>query len=131
MAPQNPTGTNAPANGPANALARAREDINRARNARDQRDDHRQVQYARSTIDEAATTLLDPTAAPREIVAAHRFLSEALALDGRPNTGGTELLNTDREAAALSEEDQRWLAGYLAAQPPPRSSGAAGPDLSR
>ena len=49
-----------------------------------------------------------------EIVAAHHYLLEALAPDGRPNTFGAKLIDTEREAAALDEEDQLWLGNYLA-----------------
>jgi hypothetical protein len=101
----------------AEALALARDDINRARDARSRADAHRQTHYARSTIDLSATILLDPTATAREIVAAHSFLIEALALDGRPNTCGAELVNTEEEAAALCDEDRQWLNDFLANRP--------------
>ena len=105
----------------AEALARARDDINQARDARSRSDAHRQSHYARSAIDLSATILLDPTAAAREIAAAHSFLIEALALDGRGNTCGAELVNTEQEAAALSDEDQHWLNDFLATRPEHRS----------
>ena len=91
------------------ALAQARDDINEAREAFMRADGHRQAQCARSAIDSAATLLVDPRATPREVVAAHSFLREALALDGRPNTCGAESIDTVREASTLSPEDQKWL----------------------
>jgi hypothetical protein len=91
------------------ALAQAREDINEAREAFMRGDGHRQAQCARSAIDCAATILVDPHTTPREVVAAHSFLREALALDGRPNTCGAESIDTVREASTLPPEDQRWL----------------------
>jgi hypothetical protein len=91
------------------ALAQARDDINEAREAFMRADGHRQAQCARSAIDSAATLLVDPRATPREVVAAHSFLREALALDGRPNTCGAESIDTVREASTLPPEDQKWL----------------------
>jgi hypothetical protein len=96
------------------ALAQARHDINEAREAFMWADGHRQAECARSAIDCAATSLVDPAATPREVVAAHSFLREALALDGRPNTCGAESIDTVREASMLSPEDQKWLKNYLA-----------------
>jgi hypothetical protein len=95
------------------ALAQARDDINAAREAFMRADGHRQAQCARSAIDSAATILVDPAATPREVVAAHSFLREALALDGRPNTCGAESIDTVREASTLPPEDQKWLQNYL------------------
>jgi hypothetical protein len=89
------------------ALAQARDDIYQARGAVIRGDAHRQSQFARSAIDAAATTLMDPHATPREVVAAHSFLCEALALDGQ--TGWTESIDTAREASTLPPEDQKWL----------------------
>jgi hypothetical protein len=98
------------------ALAQARDDINEAREAFMRADAHRQAQCARSAIDSAATMLVDPRATPREVVAAHSFLREALALDGRPNTCGAESIDTVREASTLPPEDQQWLQIYLVSQ---------------
>lgn len=64
------------------ALAQARVDINEAREAFMRIDGHRQAQCARSAID--STVVVDPSATPLEVVAAHSFLREALALDCRP-----------------------------------------------
>ena len=100
------------------ALAQARDDINEAREAFMRADGHRQAQCARSAIDSAATMLVDPGATPREVVAAHSFLREALALDGRPNTCGAESVDTVREASTLPPEDQKWLQNYLASRRP-------------
>jgi hypothetical protein len=94
---------------PTEALAQARDDINEAREAFMRADGHRQAQCARSAIDSAATILVDPRATPREVVAAHSFLREALALDGRPNACGAECIDTVREASTLPLEDQKWL----------------------
>lgn len=91
------------------ALAQARDDIYEAREAFMRGDWHRQAQCARSAIDAAATILVDPRAAPREVVAAHSFLREALALDGRPNTCGAESIDTAREESTLPTDDQKWL----------------------
>ena len=100
------------------ALAQARDDINEAREAFMRADGHRQAQCARSAIDSAATILVDPGATPREVVAAHSFLGDALALDGRPNTCGVESIDTEREASTLPPEDQKWLQNYLASRRP-------------
>ena len=113
MSPRYPTA--------AETLALARDDINEARDARGRSDAHRQSHYARAAIDLTATILLDPAATAREIVAAHSFLIEALAMDGRGNTCGAELVNTEQEAAALSDEDQHWLNDFLASRPQHRS----------
>ena len=92
------------------ALAQARDEINEAREAFMRADGQRQAQCARSAIDSAATTtLVDPRATPREVVAAHSFLRETLALDGRPNTCGAESIDTAREASTLPSEDQAWI----------------------
>jgi hypothetical protein len=91
------------------ALAQARDDTNEAREAFMRADGHRQAQCARSAIDSAATILVDAAAAPREVVAAHSFLRETLALDDRPNTCGAESIDTAREASTLPPEDQKWL----------------------
>jgi hypothetical protein len=91
------------------ALAQARVDIHEARDAFMRADAMRQAQFARSAIDRAATMLMDPRATAREVVAAHSFLREALALDGRPNTCGAESIDTVREASTLPPEDQEWL----------------------
>ena len=96
----------------------------------DQRaDGHRQAQCARSAIDSAATILVDPGATPREVVAAHSFLGEALALDGRPNTCGVESIDTVREASTLPPEDQKWLQNYLASRLPTTQQSSATADL--
>ena len=88
------------------ALAQARVDINEAREAFMRIDGHRQAQCARSAID--STVVVDPSATPREVVAAHSFLREALALDCRPNTWGTESIDTVHEASTLPLEGQNW-----------------------
>jgi hypothetical protein len=97
------------------ALAQARDDINEAREAFIRADGHRRGQCARSVIDSTATMPLDPAATPREVVAAHSFLREALALDDRPTTCGAESIDTVGEASTLPPEDQKWLQNYLAA----------------
>ena len=102
----------------AEALTQARDDINEAREAHMRADGHRQSQCARSVIASATTILVDPGATRREVVAAHSFLSEALALDGRPNTCGAENIDTLGEASALSPDDQKWLENYLAGRRP-------------
>jgi hypothetical protein len=107
------------------ALAQARDDINEAREAFMLADGHRQAQCARSAIDSAATTLGDPGATPREVVAAHSFLREALALDGRPNTCGAESIDTVREASTLPPEDQQWLQNCLASRRPTTQQSSA------
>ena len=101
----------------AEALDEARRDIGLARTFDVEGDHYRRGQYARSAIDLAATSLLDPTASEREVVAARSFLKEALALDGRANAYGSDQIHTEDEAAALSEDDQRWLDDYLANRP--------------
>jgi hypothetical protein len=50
-------------------------------------------------------------------VAAHGFLRDALALDGRPNTCGIQDVDTIGEASTLSPEDQKWLQDYLSPTP--------------
>jgi hypothetical protein len=99
------------------ALVQARHQINAARMAADCGDTSRQNEYAQSAIDSATTTLVDPAATEREVVAAHFVLSEALALEGRGNTCGTELIDVEREAAALDGEDRLWLQNYLRPDP--------------
>jgi hypothetical protein len=99
------------------ALAQARKELNEAREAFVRADGHRQAECARLAIDAAATVLADPTATHREVVAAHSFLREALALDGRPNTCGVEYIDTVVEACTLPPEDQKWLQDYLSATP--------------
>ena len=101
----------------ADALDEAREDITYARIAAGDGDEDRRGQYARSAIDAAATTLLDPTATARQVVAARFFLAEGLALDGRAKTCGADKIQTDEEARGLAEEDQHWLDEYLANRP--------------
>jgi hypothetical protein len=91
------------------ALAQARNEINKARVAAAGGDTRRQGEYARAAIDYATTSLVDPAATQREVVAAHYFLSEALALDARGNTCGVELIDIEREASGLADEDQLWL----------------------
>jgi len=91
------------------ALAQARNEINKARVAAAGGDTRRQGKYARAAIDYATTSLVDPAATQREVVAAHYFLSEALALDARGNTCGVELIDIEREASGLADEDQLWL----------------------
>lgn len=59
------------------ALDEARSEILAAREAAEHGDHHRRAQYARSAIDSAATTLLDPSASEPEVVAARFFLHEA------------------------------------------------------
>jgi len=102
----------------AEALARARDDINEAREALMRAEGSRQAQCARSVIASATTILVDPGATRREVAAAHSFLREALALDGRPNTCGADSIDTLGEASALSAEDQKWLQNYLASRRP-------------
>lgn len=98
----------------ADALDEARADITYARLAARHGDQDRRGQYARRAIDAAATTLLDPAATDRQVVAARFFLAEGLAQDGRTNACGADTIHTDEEARGLSEEDQRWLDEYLA-----------------
>lgn len=95
------------------ALDEARFDITSAQQALCDGDDQRQAQYARAAIDSAATTLLDPSATHREVVAARFFLSTGLALDGRANTCGADSIHTDDEASGLTPADQLWLQNYL------------------
>jgi len=95
------------------ALDEARLDIAAAQDALRDGDDLRRAQYAQAAIDSAATTLLDPAAIRREVVAARFFLSAGLALDGRANTCGADSIHTDEEASGLSPEDQAWLRNYL------------------
>mgnify|MGYP001589587110 CR=1 FL=1 len=96
------------------ALHEAREYISAAHEAAAVHDHHRQTHYARSAIDSAATTLIDNDATDRQVVAAHFFLAEGLALDGRPGQCGTDSIDIDSEALTLVEEDRRWLQTYLA-----------------
>lgn len=98
------------------ALDEARSEILAAREAAEHGDHHRRAQYARSAIDSAATTLLDPSASEPEVVAARFFLHEGLALDGRPNSCGADSIHTDEEVSALSADQQAWLRGYLQSQ---------------
>lgn len=101
----------------ADALDEARADIAHARIAASDGDEDRRGQYARSAIDAATTTLLDPSATARQVVAARFFLSEGLTLDGRANACGADKVHTDDEARGLCKEDQRWLDEYLANRP--------------
>ena len=101
----------------AEALDQTRTDIVLARTFDVEGDEYRRGQYARSAIDLAATTLVDPAATEREVVAARSFLKEALALDGRANAYGSDQIHTEEEAASLSEDDQRWLDDYFANRP--------------
>jgi hypothetical protein len=98
------------------ALDEARSEILAAREAAEHGDHRRRTQYARSAIDSAATTLLDPSASEPEVVAARFFLHEGLALDGRPNSCGADSIHTDEEVSALSADQQAWLRGYLQTQ---------------
>ncbi|QIV79921.1 hypothetical protein [Mycolicibacterium frederiksbergense] len=98
------------------ALDEARREIIAAREAAEHGDEHRRTQYARSAIDSAATTLLDPSASKPEVVAARFFLQEGLALDGRANSCGADSIHTDEEVSALSEDQQTWLRNYLHTQ---------------
>ena len=98
------------------ALDEARSEILAAREAAEHGDHHRRAQYARSAIDSAATTLLDPSASEPEVVAARFFLHEGLALDGRPNSCGADSIHTDEEVSALSADQQAWLRDYLQTQ---------------
>lgn len=98
------------------ALDDARRDITAARDAARRGDEHRRTQYARSAIDCAATTLLDPSASDSEVVAARFFLNEGLTLDGRANTCGADAIHTDEEISALSADQQAWLRDYLQTQ---------------
>ena len=98
------------------ALDDARREIVAAREAAHSGDHYRRGQYARSAIDSAATTLLDPSASDPEVIAARYFLNEALALDGRANTCGADSIHTEDEAATLSADQQAWLRNYLQTQ---------------
>lgn len=112
------------------ALAAARTDIGLARTFDIEGDQYRRGPYARSAIDLAATTLVDPAATEREVVAARSFLKEALALDGRANAYGSDQIHTEDEAAALSEDDQRWLDDYLASRPAAAAAQSRSDDYS-
>ena len=107
---------------PAEALDEARANITYARIAANDGDKYQCRQYAQSAIDAAATTLLDPAATARQVVAARSFLAEGLALDGRANACGADTIHTNEEAHCLCEEDQRWLDEYLASRPTAQSS---------
>lgn len=98
------------------ALDEARDDITFARRAALTGDDARRAQYAMAAIDSAATTLLDPTATPPEVVAARFFLHEGLALDGRAGACGADSIHTEDEASALDADAQAWLQNYLSTQ---------------
>ena len=98
------------------ALDEARQEILAAREAAERGDRHRRTQYARSAIDSAATTLLDPSASQPEVVAARFFLHEGLALDGRANSCGADSIHTDEEVSALAPDQQAWLRDYLQTQ---------------
>lgn len=102
---------------PADALDDARADIISARIAAKSGDGDRREHWARAAIDAAATTLVDPSASARQVVAARFFLAEGLALDGRANTCGADTIHTEDEARGLCEDDQRWLDDYLANRP--------------
>jgi hypothetical protein len=102
---------------PQEALDEARDDVENARHAAASGDDHRRSQYARSAIDAAATTLLDPTCEDKEVVAARYFLREALALDGQAHSCGSDSIDTPQEASTLSDADRQWLEDYLASRP--------------
>ena len=99
-----------------NALDEARSEIIAAREAAEHGDHHRRTQYARSAIDSAATTLLDPSASEPEVVAARFFLHDGLALDGRPDSCGADSIHTDEEVSALSADQKAWLRDYLQTQ---------------
>lgn len=104
------------------ALDAARDDITSARQAALSGDATRLAEYAMAAIDSAATTLLDPTATPPEVVAARFFLHEGLALDGRAEACGSDSIHTDEEAYALDADAQAWLQNYpLGATRPTRS----------
>lgn len=103
---------------PTAALDDARSDIISARLAAKAGDVVRREHWARAAIDAAATTLVDPTATARQVVAARFFLAEGLALDGRANTCGADSIHTDDETRCLCEDDQRWLDDYLASNHP-------------
>lgn len=99
------------------AMAQALHDVNASHAAAAAGDTRGQGHYARAAIDSLTTTLVDPAATEREVVAAHVLLCEALALDGRRNTCGTELIDTESETSALEAEDQLWLENFLGAAP--------------
>ncbi|WP_204809375.1 hypothetical protein [Mycobacterium riyadhense] len=107
---------------PAEALDDARSDIISARIAAHDGNEDRRSYWACAAIDAAATILVDPTASARQVVAARSFLAEGLALDGRANTCGAETIDTDEEARALGDADQRWLDDYLANRPAAQSA---------
>jgi hypothetical protein len=98
------------------ALDDARREIAAAREAAQSGDQYRRGQYARSAIDSAATTLLDPSASEPEVIAARYFLHEGLALDGRANTCGADSIHTEDEVSTLSADQQAWLRNYLQTQ---------------
>lgn len=112
---------------PTDALDDARSDIISARLAAVAGDAERREHWARAAIDAAATTLVDPTASARQVVAARFFLAEGLALDGRANACGADTIHTEEEARGLCEEDQRWLDDYLANR---RATASASHDYS-
>lgn len=97
----------------AEALDEARTDISAARDAEAAGDAMHCHQYAQSAIDSAATTLLDPAATDREVVAARYYLREGFSLNGQADSCGVDSINTEREADSLSEEDRQWLDNYL------------------
>jgi hypothetical protein len=99
------------------ALAHAWTKLKEAREALARTDGDRQAECARLAIDAAATVLTDPAAVAREVVAAHCFLRDALALDGRSNTCGIEHIDTIDEISTLSPESQKWLQDYLLPTP--------------
>jgi hypothetical protein len=92
------------------ALDEARADIAHWRIAASAHDEAQRMRFA-----EAATTLLDPTASVREVVAARFYLAEGRALDGRRNGCGADTIHTSEEAHVLLDDaDRRWLDNYLA-----------------
>lgn len=99
------------------ALQQARDDINAARAASISADARRQAECVRLAIDAATTTLLNPSATRREVVAAHSFLHEALELGGQSDAFDLDPIDTASEASMLSPDDQKWLGGYLQAAP--------------
>jgi hypothetical protein len=120
------------------ALVQARHQINTARMAAACGDTRQQNEYAQSAIDSATTILCDPAATEREVVAAHFVLCEALALEGHGDTCGTELIDVEREAAALDGADRLWLQNYLRPDRhditparPPRSSASRAQRMER
>ncbi len=98
------------------ALDDARREILAARDAAEHGDQERRSQYARSAIDSAATTLLDPSASQPEVVAARFFLHEGLASTGDRIAVGADSIHTDEELKALSDDQQAWLRDYLRTQ---------------